>query len=63
MNTFGQIFRLTTFGESHGPGIGGVIDGMPAGIKVDMDFLQHELDRRKPGQSKLTTDRKEGGGG
>ena len=60
MNTFGQIFRLTTFGESHGPGIGGVIDGMPAGIKVDMDFLQHELDRRKPGQSKLTTDRKEG---
>ena len=53
MNTFGQIFRLTTFGESHGPGIGGVIDGMPAGIKVDMDFLQHELDRRKPGQSKL----------
>ena len=60
MNTFGQIYRLTTFGESHGPGIGGVIDGMPAGIEVDMDFLQAELDRRKPGQSALTTARKEG---
>ena len=60
VNTFGQIFRLTTFGESHGPGIGGVIDGMPAGIEVDMDFLQRELDRRKPGQSALTTARKEG---
>lgn len=60
VNTFGQLFRLTTFGESHGPGIGGVIDGMPAGIEVDMDFLQRELDRRKPGQSALTTARKEG---
>lgn len=60
MNTFGQIFRLTTFGESHGPGIGGVIDGMPAGVEVDMDFLQGELDRRRPGQSELTTARKEG---
>lgn len=60
MNTFGNIFRLTTFGESHGEGIGGVIDGMPAGVKVDMDFLQSELDRRKPGQSNLTTARKEG---
>ena len=59
MNTFGQIFRLTTFGESHGPGIGGVIDGMPAGIEVDMDFLQHELNRRRPGQSALTTSRNE----
>ena len=59
MNTFGNIFRLTTFGESHGAGIGGVIDGMPAGIKVDFDFLQTELDRRKPGQSNLTTSRKE----
>lgn len=58
-NTFGNLFRLTTFGESHGPGIGGVIDGMPAGIEMDMDFIQKELDRRKPGQSKLTTDRKE----
>ena len=60
VNTFGQLFRLTTFGESHGPSIGGVIDGMPAGIEVDMDFLQRELDRRKPGQSALTTARKEG---
>ncbi len=60
MNTFGQLFRLTTFGESHGAGIGGVIDGMPAGVEVDMDFLQAELDRRKPGQSALTTARKEG---
>lgn len=59
MNTFGQLFRLTTFGESHGPGIGGVIDGMPAGIMVDADFLQAELDRRRPGQSALTTARKE----
>lgn len=58
-NTFGNIFRLTTFGESHGPGVGGVIDGMPAGIDVDMDFIQHELDRRRPGQSDLTTSRQE----
>ena len=60
MNTFGNIFRLTTFGESHGAGIGGVIDGFPAGIEVDLDFLQSELDRRRPGQSLLTTARKEG---
>ena len=59
MNSFGQIFRLTTFGESHGPAIGGVIDGMPAGIKVDFDLLQSELNRRRPGQSALTTSRKE----
>ena len=59
MNTFGNIFRLTTFGESHGAGIGGVIDGFPAGIVLDMDFIQNELDRRKPGQSRITTDRKE----
>ncbi len=60
MNTFGHIFKVTTFGESHGAGVGGVIDGMPAGIDIDLDFIQSELDRRKPGQSKLTTDRKEG---
>lgn len=60
MNTFGNIFRLTTFGESHGPGVGGVIDGFPAGVEIDTDFVQHELDRRKPGQSALTTPRKEG---
>lgn len=59
MNTLGNIFRLTTFGESHGPAIGGVIDGMPAGIAVDMDFVKSCLARRKPGQSRLTTARKE----
>ena len=59
MNSFGNIFRLTSFGESHGAGIGGVIDGCPAGIELDMEFIQHELDRRKPGQSRITTPRKE----
>ena len=59
MNTFGNIFRLTTFGESHGEAIGGVVDGMPAGIDIDMDFIQQELNRRRPGQSKITTSRQE----
>ena len=59
MNTFGTIFRLTTFGESHGEAIGGVVDGMPAGIDIDMDFIQQELNRRRPGQSKITTSRQE----
>lgn len=59
MNTFGRIFRLTSFGESHGKGIGGVIDGCPAGIAIDLDFIQQELARRKPGQSKITTQRQE----
>jgi chorismate synthase len=59
MNSFGQIFRLTSFGESHGVGIGGVIDGCPAGVEIDFDFIQNELDRRKPGQSKITTQRQE----
>jgi len=58
-NTFGNLFTLTTFGESHGDGIGGVVDGMPSGIEVDMDFIQHELNRRRPGQSSITTSRKE----
>ncbi|MBO7554130.1 MAG: chorismate synthase [Bacteroidaceae bacterium] len=58
-NTFGNIFRLTSFGESHGKGIGGVIDGFPAGIKIDFDYIQAELNRRKPGQSSLTTARQE----
>ena len=58
-NTFGNIFKLTTFGESHGEAIGGVIDGMPAGIEVNMDFIQQELNRRRPGQSAITTARKE----
>ncbi|MDR0681660.1 MAG: chorismate synthase [Dysgonamonadaceae bacterium] len=59
MNTFGLIFRLTSFGESHGGAIGGVIDGCPAGILLDTDFIQSELNRRRPGQSDLTTSRKE----
>ena len=59
MNTFGTLFRLTTFGESHGEAIGGVIDGMPAGIDIDMDFIQQELNRRRPGQSSITTSRQE----
>lgn len=58
-NTFGNIFTLTTFGESHGPAIGGVVDGMPAGIDIDMEFIQSELNRRRPGQSKITTSRNE----
>ncbi len=58
-NTFGKLFTLTTFGESHGEAIGGVIDGCPAGIKLDLDSIQKELDRRKPGQSKIVTQRKE----
>lgn len=59
MNTFGKLFTLTTFGESHGEAIGGVIDGMPPGIKIDMEFIQAELDRRRPGQSAITTGRSE----
>ena len=59
MNTFGNIYRLTTFGESHGEALGGIIDGMPAGIGVDMAFIQSELDRRRPGQGVLTTARNE----
>ena len=59
MNTFGQIFRLTSFGESHGVALGGVIDGMPAGIDVDLELLDKEMSRRRPGQSLLTTPRKE----
>nr|WP_297654428.1 chorismate synthase [uncultured Prevotella sp.] len=58
-NTFGNIFTLTTFGESHGMAVGGVIDGFPAGIDIDMDFVQSELNRRRPGQSHITTARKE----
>ena len=58
-NTFGHLFTLTTFGESHGEAIGGVVDGMPAGILINPDFIQQELDRRRPGQSKITTGRQE----
>ncbi len=58
-NTFGKNFRLTTFGESHGKFIGGIIDGCPPGIKIDINSIQTQLDRRTPGQSKITTQRKE----
>ncbi len=58
-STFGQIFRVTTFGESHGPAIGAVIEGCPAGLEIDLEFIQAQLDKRKPGQSRLTTQRKE----
>ncbi|GAB3757386.1 chorismate synthase [Spirosoma pomorum] len=58
-STYGTIFKIATFGESHGPAIGVVIDGCPAGLAFDLDFIQHELDRRKPGQSRITTQRRE----
>jgi chorismate synthase len=59
MNSYGTLFRISTFGESHGPAIGVIIDGCPAGLAIDEAFIQSELDRRKPGQSKITTQRKE----
>lgn len=59
MNSEGRIFRFTTFGESHGEGIGVVLDGVPAGLELDLSFVQQELNRRKPGTSKITTQRKE----
>lgn len=58
-NSYGTLFKITSFGESHGPAIGVVIDGCPAGLEIDEAFIQSELDRRKPGQSKITTQRKE----
>jgi len=58
-NTYGTLFRITTFGESHGPAIGVIVDGCPAGLDIDENFIQHELERRKPGQSRITTQRKE----
>ena len=58
-NSIGKLFTLTSFGESHGIAIGGVIDGCPAGLKLDLNAIQNELDRRKPGQSKIVTQRKE----
>ena len=58
-NTFGELFRVTTFGESHGPGLGVIIDGVPAGVKIDEALIQRDLDRRRPGQSKVSTMRKE----
>lgn len=59
MNSFGHSFRITSFGESHGAGIGVVVDGCPAGLALDLEAIQHQLDRRKPGQSRITTQRKE----
>ena len=59
MNTFGRIFRLTSFGESHGNAIGGVIDGIPAGEVIDIEAIQSELNRRRPGQSSLVSQRNE----
>jgi chorismate synthase len=59
-NSFGKILILTTFGESHGDAMGGIVDGCPAGLIIDMDFIQSELDRRRPGQSHIVTQRKEG---
>ncbi|MCL6220193.1 chorismate synthase [Zunongwangia pacifica] len=58
-NSFGKLFKLTTFGESHGPAIGGIIDGCPAGLQLDFEAIQEELNRRKPGQSAIVTQRKE----
>jgi len=59
MNSYGTLFKINTFGESHGPAIGVIIDGCPAGLAIDETFIQSELSRRKPGQSKITTQRKE----
>lgn len=58
-NAIGTLYTLTTFGESHGSAIGGIVDGMPPGIEIDIDFIQNELSRRRPGQSNITTDRNE----
>jgi chorismate synthase len=58
-NTFGKLFKLTTFGESHGVAIGGVIDGCPSGLEIDFEAIQAEMNRRKPGQSEIVTQRKE----
>ncbi len=58
-NTFGSVFRISTFGESHGEAIGGVIDGCPSGLNIDLEAIQAEMDKRKPGQSNIVTQRKE----
>ena len=58
-NSYGTLFRLTTFGESHGEALGGIIDGCPAGIELNFEAIQHEMQRRKPGQSAIVTQRKE----
>ena len=56
-NSIGKLYKLTSFGESHGKVIGGVIDGCPSNIEIDFDYIQYKLDNRKPGQSEITTDR------
>ena len=56
---YGKLFQISTFGESHGPAVGVIVQGCPSGINFDLDFVQSELDRRKPGQSRITTQRKE----
>ena len=58
-NSFGQVFRITTFGESHGKAVGVILDGCPAGLPIDEERIQLEMDRRRPGQSKIVTQRKE----
>jgi len=58
-NSFGKIFKLTSFGESHGKGIGGIIDGVPPNIPINVEEIQNDLQRRKPGQSNIVTQRKE----
>ena len=58
-NSFGKVFKISTFGESHGKAIGVIIDGCPAGININEEIIQKDLERRKPGQSKITTQRKE----
>ena len=58
-NTFGKLFKLTTFGESHGEALGGIIDGCPAGIELDFEAIRKDMQRRKPGQSAIVTQRKE----
>ena len=59
MNSFGHIFRVTTWGESHGPALGATVDGVPPGVPLEAAMLQHWLDRRRPGQNKFTTQRRE----
>ena len=59
LNTFGHLFRVTTWGESHGPALGATVDGCPPGVPIDAVMIQHWLDRRKPGQNKFTTQRRE----
>ena len=58
-NSFGIIFKISSYGESHGKALGGVIDGCPAGVNIDLDFINSELNRRRPGQSEIVTQRKE----